>query len=262
MIAGLLSNNAQNTIDKTPGAGDLPILGALFNSTEFQKGQTELVIVVTPYLVEPVDDSRDRAADRRISPRRMRSSSGSATTTTTGAPAAPDRCRARRRKRPPPQVSVADQPADVRRLPGEGEQQRRSGRARLQHQVRKVIEMPIRSKTAVTAAIALSLGLALSGCGDLPNNQHAATASSSRWSSATTTRSISRPAPAACAIPEQKRLADWFETMDLGYGDRVALDGSITSQALREDVAAIASRHGMLLSEGAPPTDRLRRAQA
>jgi pilus assembly protein CpaC len=57
MIAGLLSNSAQNTIDKAPGAGDLPILGALFRSTTFQKGQTELVIVVTPYLVRPVDDS-------------------------------------------------------------------------------------------------------------------------------------------------------------------------------------------------------------
>ena len=58
MIAGLLSNNAQNTIDKTPGAGDLPIIGSLFRSTDFRKGQTELVIVVTPYLVKPVDDSQ------------------------------------------------------------------------------------------------------------------------------------------------------------------------------------------------------------
>ena len=56
MIAGLMSNNAQNTINKAPGVGDLPILGNLFKSTEFQKGQTELVIVVTPYLVKPVDD--------------------------------------------------------------------------------------------------------------------------------------------------------------------------------------------------------------
>lgn len=55
MIAGLMSNNAQHTIEKTPGAGDLPILGALFRSTNFQKGETELVIVVTPYLVNPVD---------------------------------------------------------------------------------------------------------------------------------------------------------------------------------------------------------------
>ncbi|MEO6388312.1 MAG: type II and III secretion system protein family protein [Croceibacterium sp.] len=57
MIAGLLSSNSQNTIDKAPGAGDIPILGNLFRSTEFRRGQTELVIVVTPYLVRPVNDS-------------------------------------------------------------------------------------------------------------------------------------------------------------------------------------------------------------
>ena len=55
MIAGLMSNNAQNTIDKLPGAGDLPILGSLFRSTSFRKGETELVIIVTPYLVNPVN---------------------------------------------------------------------------------------------------------------------------------------------------------------------------------------------------------------
>lgn len=55
MIAGLLSNSSQNAIDKAPGLGDVPILGNLFKSSEFQKGQTELVIVVTPYLVNPVD---------------------------------------------------------------------------------------------------------------------------------------------------------------------------------------------------------------
>ncbi len=55
MIAGLMSNNAHSTIDKTPGAGDIPILGNLFRSNTFQKGQSELVIVVTPYLVNPVN---------------------------------------------------------------------------------------------------------------------------------------------------------------------------------------------------------------
>ncbi|MDE8652609.1 type II and III secretion system protein family protein [Novosphingobium album (ex Liu et al. 2023)] len=57
MIAGLMSNKSQNTIDKTPGAGDLPILGSLFRSTSYRKGETELVIVVTPYLVNPVNAS-------------------------------------------------------------------------------------------------------------------------------------------------------------------------------------------------------------
>lgn len=55
MIAGLLSNNHQNSIDKTPGIGDMPILGALFRSNEFQRNETELMIVITPYLVKPVN---------------------------------------------------------------------------------------------------------------------------------------------------------------------------------------------------------------
>ncbi len=55
MIAGLMSANSQNALDKAPGLGDVPILGNLFRSREFRKGETELVIIVTPYLVKPVD---------------------------------------------------------------------------------------------------------------------------------------------------------------------------------------------------------------
>lgn len=55
MIAGLMQNKTQNQVQKLPGAGDVPILGALFRSTNFQRGETELVIVVTPYLVNPVN---------------------------------------------------------------------------------------------------------------------------------------------------------------------------------------------------------------
>lgn len=55
MIAGLMSNRAQNSISKAPGLGDVPILGNLFRSTSFRRGETELVIIVTPYLVKPVN---------------------------------------------------------------------------------------------------------------------------------------------------------------------------------------------------------------
>lgn len=60
MIAGLLSNNAQNSLDKAPGLGDVPILGNLFRSRSFRRGETELVIVVTPYLVQPVSANEIR----------------------------------------------------------------------------------------------------------------------------------------------------------------------------------------------------------
>jgi pilus assembly protein CpaC len=55
MIAGLLQNDHQNSIDKAPGLGDVPILGAMFRSNAFQRNETELVIVITPYLVKPVN---------------------------------------------------------------------------------------------------------------------------------------------------------------------------------------------------------------
>jgi pilus assembly protein CpaC len=54
MIAGLLRNTASNNINKAPFLGDLPILGALFRSTNFRREETELVVIVTPYLVRPV----------------------------------------------------------------------------------------------------------------------------------------------------------------------------------------------------------------
>lgn len=53
-LAGLLDDNLRSLVTKFPGLGDIPILGALFRSNQFQKGQTELVIMVTPRLAKPV----------------------------------------------------------------------------------------------------------------------------------------------------------------------------------------------------------------
>jgi pilus assembly protein CpaC len=55
MIAGLFKNDRNNTTDRYPGLGDLPVLGGLFRSHEFRNDQTELVIIATPYLVKPTD---------------------------------------------------------------------------------------------------------------------------------------------------------------------------------------------------------------
>jgi pilus assembly protein CpaC len=57
-IAGLLQNNVTNSLQKFPGLGDVPILGALFRSTQFQRDESELVIIVTPYIVRPVSSKR------------------------------------------------------------------------------------------------------------------------------------------------------------------------------------------------------------
>jgi pilus assembly protein CpaC len=54
MIAGLIKDNLRNQVTQLPGLGDIPILGALFRSSAFQRNETELVIAVSPYLVDPV----------------------------------------------------------------------------------------------------------------------------------------------------------------------------------------------------------------
>ncbi|HEY5107127.1 MAG TPA: type II and III secretion system protein family protein [Caulobacteraceae bacterium] len=51
MIAGLLQDTSKQDIDSIPGIGSLPVLGALFRSRDYQSGQSELVVIVTPYLV-------------------------------------------------------------------------------------------------------------------------------------------------------------------------------------------------------------------
>lgn len=58
VIGGLLNNTGNNSVNKAPFLGDLPIIGQLFRSNSFQKSESELVIVATPYLVKPVSDSR------------------------------------------------------------------------------------------------------------------------------------------------------------------------------------------------------------
>jgi pilus assembly protein CpaC len=53
-LAGLLRHTSEQDISKIPLLGDIPILGALFRSNRFQRSESELVIIVTPYLVNPV----------------------------------------------------------------------------------------------------------------------------------------------------------------------------------------------------------------
>ena len=114
--------------------------------------------------------------------------------------------------------------------------------------------MPIRSKSAIAATLAISLGLALTACGDTPNNRTLYSVKQPVVEHHNYTLDIAA-GTGGVPVPEQQRLADWFDTLNLRYGDRVAIDGMIGSDAVRSDVAAIASRHGLLLAEGAPITE-------
>ncbi|WP_244467967.1 type II and III secretion system protein family protein [Nitratireductor soli] len=71
-IAGLFQQRFASNLEKFPVLGDVPILGALFQSQRYQREETELVILITPYLVEPVSahdlvTPMDRPAARRTS---------------------------------------------------------------------------------------------------------------------------------------------------------------------------------------------------
>jgi pilus assembly protein CpaC len=54
-VAGLINENLREVISKFPGLGDLPVLGALFRSQDFIKGESELMILITPRLAKPID---------------------------------------------------------------------------------------------------------------------------------------------------------------------------------------------------------------
>jgi pilus assembly protein CpaC len=56
VIAGLISDEVRSTVDKVPLLGDVPILGALFRSSSYRRSETELLVVVTAHLVQPLDE--------------------------------------------------------------------------------------------------------------------------------------------------------------------------------------------------------------
>jgi len=67
-LAGLIQNNYNQSISKFPGLGNVPYLGALFRSDSFQHDETELVIIVTPYIVRPTSGRLSAPTDGYIPP--------------------------------------------------------------------------------------------------------------------------------------------------------------------------------------------------
>lgn len=113
------------------------------------------------------------------------------------------------------------------------------------------------NRKALSAAITLSLGLALSGCGGVVGGSrglesvHQPVVERTNYTLDVTT------GPGGLSLPEQRRLAGWFEAMDLRYGDRIALDDPLSSSATRAAVEAVAGRYGMLVGGEAPVTPGL-----
>ena len=66
VLAGLIKDDIRQVVNGIPGLLQLPILGALFKSRDFQKSQSELVVFVTPYLVDPVATSKLQRPDQNL----------------------------------------------------------------------------------------------------------------------------------------------------------------------------------------------------
>ena len=69
-IGGLIRNNVTTDIKRFPGLGDIPLLGALFRSSEFQSDRTELLFIVTPHLVKPLPGVPQLPTDTYVEPTR------------------------------------------------------------------------------------------------------------------------------------------------------------------------------------------------
>ena len=67
-MAGLLQEDMRSTIEGVPGLKDAPVLGQLFRSRDFQNSETELVIIVTPYLVDAAHESELTDPARGMAP--------------------------------------------------------------------------------------------------------------------------------------------------------------------------------------------------
>lgn len=103
------------------------------------------------------------------------------------------------------------------------------------------------------AAAVLSLALALAGCGGIATNRSVDSIHQPVVERVNYTLDVIS-GPGGLTYPEQRRLAGWFEAMDLRYGDRVSIDDPMQNEATASAIEALAGRYGILVSKDAPLT--------
>lgn len=110
------------------------------------------------------------------------------------------------------------------------------------------------ARKAPAAALALSLALGLSGCmGGMADNRSLESVNQPVVARTNYTLDIGA-GPGGPSFAEQRRLAGWFEALNLRYGDRITIDDPSQSPSNRAAVEAIAARHGLLVGNAAPVT--------
>jgi len=116
--------------------------------------------------------------------------------------------------------------------------------------------MSLRNHRKTASALLLSLGLAgLAGCTSpgVPLNRSLESVHQPIVQHTNYTLDLAT-GPDGIAPAERRRLAEWFDAMDLHYGDKIAIDDPLGSPATRAGVEQVAARYGMLLGDTAPTT--------
>jgi len=106
---------------------------------------------------------------------------------------------------------------------------------------------------APALAIALTLGLGLAGCGGMPPNASLYSTKQPVVERTNFTLDVNT-SPGGLPISEQQRLNGWFETMDLSYGDRIAIENPGQNPAVTSAIRELAGRYGLIISDVAPVT--------
>jgi pilus assembly protein CpaD len=112
------------------------------------------------------------------------------------------------------------------------------------------------TRKALASAVTFSLALALGGCGGMAGNR---SLESVRQPVVERTNYVLdlNSGPGGMSLPEQRRLAGWFDAMKLRYGDRITIDDPMKSGSNRAAVEAVAGRYGLLVGDQAPVTTGL-----
>ena len=110
-----------------------------------------------------------------------------------------------------------------------------------------------RHTTFPKLALALTLGLGLAGCGGMPANTGLYSMKQPVVERTNMTLDVTTTT-AGLPISEQQRINGWFETMDLRYGDRVAIENPGQNPAVTNAIRDLAARYGLMISDAAPVT--------
>lgn len=106
----------------------------------------------------------------------------------------------------------------------------------------------------LSSTILLAAGLSLTACGPMPENRTLNSVHQPVVSRTNYALDLYTTGSGALPVQEQQKLTDWFNAMDLGYGDRVSVENPAGNAAAFSMVEAITSRHGLLVSDQAPVT--------